>query len=297
MKARSKAANIDRAGVVEAIRRAGKKLGRAPNWAELRLLTEVPQSRVRVFFGSLAEAVRAAALEPSGRGLKIDGEELLRDFARVQEKLGKRPSRNEYVKHGKYSAGSFYARYGSWKAIADRLTAEDGEEHRGEKLWPQKAADERGLTRIESVHPMPNGSALKMDSGGVKLARLNRNVTSGGVLYEDRPVMGPPFEKHALRNAPVNELGVVFLFGMLAGELGFQVDSVWGRYPDIEAWRQIQPGKWQRVRIEVEYESANFARHGHDPEKCDVIVCWKHNWKNCPKHIEVIELSKIVATT
>ena len=127
------------------------------------------------------------------------------------------------------------------------------------------------------------------------LARVNDEVSSGGLLHRDRPVMGAPFAAHALSNAPVNELGVVFLFGMLAGELGFQVDSLWGAYPDCEARRQIQPGKWQRVRIEFEYESVNFARHGHDPEKCDVIVCWKHNWRKCPERIEVVELSRIIA--
>jgi hypothetical protein len=107
--------------------------------------------------------------------------------------------------------------------------------------------------------------------------------------------MGPPFYPCAFSNAPANEMGVMILFGMLAGELGFQIEAVQGKYPDIEAKRQIQPGKWQRVWIEVEYESRNFTLHGHDPSKCNIIVCWRHNWVNCPKHIEVIELSKIVA--
>ena len=33
---------------------------------------------------------------------------------------------------------------------------------------------------------------------------------------------------------------------------------------------------------------------GHDSEKCDIIVCWRHNWVKCRKEIEVIELSGIV---
>jgi hypothetical protein len=28
----------------------------------------------------------------------------------------------------------------------------------------------------------------------------------------------------------------------------------------------------------------------HDPAKCDIIVCWEHNWPECP--LEVIELKK-----
>jgi hypothetical protein len=112
------------------------------------------------------------------------------------------------------------------------------------------------------------------------------------VVKKDRPVMGPPFARHPLTNAPVNEMGVVFLFALVAWDLGFQMESLWGRgYPDGRAKREVAPGKWQDVAIEFEYESKNFVLHGHDPKKCDVIVCWRHNWKECPEEIEVIELS------
>ena len=105
--------------MVAAIRRAARKLGRAPTWSQLRRTTGVPESRVRVYFGSLAEAVRAAGLEPGRQGVRIETEDLLRDFARVKEKLGRSPSRNEYVKLGKYSAGAFYGRYRSWGQVAE----------------------------------------------------------------------------------------------------------------------------------------------------------------------------------
>src|ERR1051326_8602790 len=92
----------------------------------------------------------------------------------------------------------------------------------------------------------------------------------------------------------VNEMGVVFLFALVAWDLGFQVESLWTRgEPDGRAKRQVAPGKWQEVGIEFEYESKNFRLHGHDPKKCDVLVCWRHNWKECPEGVEVIELSKI----
>jgi hypothetical protein len=38
------------------------------------------------------------------------------------------------------------------------------------------------------------------------------------------------------------------------------------------------------------------AVHGHDPKKCDVLVCWRHNWKECPEEIGLVELSKIFGT-
>jgi len=54
-------------------------------------------------------------------------------------------------------------------------------------------------------------------------------------------------------------------------------------------------GQWQDQNVEVEFESKNFLRHGHDPKKCDVIVCWVHNWPECPECIEVVELRKEIA--
>lgn len=112
----------------------------------------------------------------------------------------------------------------------------------------------------------------------------------------DRPTYGNPLDFRGLRHEPVNEQGVVFLFGMVAKELGYMVEAVQGAYPDCEAKRQIGPNNWQRVRIEFEFESRNFRDHGHPCEGCDVIVCWRHNWAECPECLEVVELSSIIKT-
>ncbi|MEM2988122.1 MAG: hypothetical protein QXK26_03675, partial [Candidatus Bathyarchaeia archaeon] len=65
-------------------------------------------------------------------------------------------------------------------------------------------------------------------------------------------------------------------------------------FPDCEAKRQMdrKGERWQRVRIEFEYLSSDFKRHGHPVEGCDLIVCWKHDWPECP--LEVIELSEVI---
>jgi hypothetical protein len=56
----------------------------------------------------------------------------------------------------------------------------------------------------------------------------------------------------------------------------------------------VGPDAWQGVNIEFEYESRNFRVHGHPPEGCDIIVCWIHNWPDCPPGLEVIALSEEV---
>ena len=99
------------------------------------------------------------------------------------------------------------------------------------------------------------------------------------------------------RHEPVNEQGVVLLFGMLAEDLGYMIEAVQKGFPDCEAKRKIGPERWQRVRIEFEYESRNFHDHGHPVNGCDVIACWRHNWDECPKHIEVLELSNVIRTS
>ena len=90
----------------------------------------------------------------------------------------------------------------------------------------------------------------------------------------------------------MNEQGVVFLFGLLAVRLGFEVESMQTAFPDCEATRRMETGAWQTMRIEFEYESRNFRAHRHNAQGCDVIVCWVHNWAECPAHLEVIALSE-----
>jgi hypothetical protein len=111
---------------------------------------------------------------------------------------------------------------------------------------------------------------------------------------QDRTTYGNPIHFRGLRHEPVNEQGVVLLFGMLAKELGYMVEAVQTGFPDCEAKRQVGPERWQRVQIEFEFESRNFRDHGHPLTGCDIIVCWRHNWDECPGHIEIVELSHLI---
>jgi hypothetical protein len=114
------------------------------------------------------------------------------------------------------------------------------------------------------------------------------------VPLKDRATYGNPTLFRGLRYEPVNEQGVVLLFGMLAKELGYVIEAVQTEFPDCEAMRQVAPERWQRVHIEFEFESRNFRDHGHPASGCDVIVCWRHNWHECPENIEVVELSSVI---
>ena len=388
--------------ILAAIRRAAEELGRAPSRGELRRITGVSHYRVLAEFPTLREAVRAAGLEPNPKGEKISTEDLLSDWKRVAQKLGRRPSRTEYVREGRYSAGALTVRFGSWSGISTAKAAKSAKQkpfsreltrrtrinqelekanhkgpQRGTRSGDRKAGASRILSGAElhshrrnqgsqssgesvlhnfdrvSLAPVPaplvgmrrvtesvaqmvvnillapgnwqlaisqnqkqnpftteateehggktSGDRLKIEaSQRAGLAPGSGNnfsplrSTASSLVKKDRPVMGEPFDRSPMTNAPVNELGVMVLFGMVAARLGLQVESVQGKFPDCLAKRWVAAGKWQHLRIEFEYESKNFKLHGHDPKGCDVIVCWRHNWKDIAPDLEVIELCRLV---
>ncbi len=118
----------------------------------------------------------------------------------------------------------------------------------------------------------------------VEARRLGKSAVEFGEY------LNPSFR--GLQFAPTNELGVVFLFGIVARELGFTVEAVQSKFPDCRAKERV-PGraaKWRDARIEFEYKSSNF---DHAPDGVDIVVCWEHDWTKCPVK-RVIELkSKI----
>lgn len=103
---------------------------------------------------------------------------------------------------------------------------------------------------------------------------------------EHRPEI---LESGPLHYAPENEQGVVFLFAHLAPKLRMRIDQIKQSFPDCIAYEKMS-GSEKRVRIEFEYRSRSFKTHRHPINKCDCIVCWEHDWPECPKKIRVIEL-------
>lgn len=105
---------------------------------------------------------------------------------------------------------------------------------------------------------------------------------------------GEPIRFRGLLRAPANKAGVIYMFGLIGYELGFVIKSVMTEYPDCEAKRcvDVQKDKWKRLSIHFEYKSSDFLTRGLDPEDCDLIVCWLHDWHQSP--IEVLELRSVV---
>ena len=108
---------------------------------------------------------------------------------------------------------------------------------------------------------------------------------------EEADIVGEPINFRGMVYAPLNEAGVILLFAKVMDDLGIIYESSPPGFPDMIGRRKVG-NAWQRVRIEFEYKSSSFKQHEHDPTKCDIIVCWEHDWPDCP--IEVIELRDVI---
>ncbi len=103
---------------------------------------------------------------------------------------------------------------------------------------------------------------------------------------------GELIDFRGLRHAPINENGVIYLFGMVSHEIGFMVEAVHAAFPDCEAKRHVGNNRYQRVRIKFEYKSSNYKSQGYDSAGADMIVCWLHDWPDCP--LEVLDLKSAI---
>jgi hypothetical protein len=272
--------------VIDAIRAAAQTLGRPPSRSAFLAHSGMTERQVQNHFNSWNEAVKAAGLEPNTKNARIDDSALLEDWGQVVRDLREIPTFVRYRREGNYSSEVFQTRFGAWSKMPE--------------IFREFAANNPEWADVVALLPMPTTTRSLANPVGTPddhgLPELPTVVRARHSKLTDRPTYGNPIDFRGLRHEPVNEQGVVFLFGMVAKELGYMVEAVQGAYPDCEAKRQIGPNNWQRVRIEFEFESRNFRDHGHPCEGCDVIVCWRHNWLDCPPSLEVVELASIIKT-
>lgn len=113
----------------------------------------------------------------------------------------------------------------------------------------------------------------------------------------ERSIVGQLINFRGLVYSPINEQGVVFLFGRILEDLNLYIEEIRIKYPDCVARRYTGKG-WERIYIEFEYQASNFIQHGHDPHECNAIVCWENDLspedRNKLTGIEIIELKSLI---
>lgn len=116
-------------------------------------------------------------------------------------------------------------------------------------------------------------------------------------MPKEDSLVGELINFRGLVYSPINEQGVVFLFGRLLEDLNMYIEEVRIKYPDCIARRYTGTG-WKKVYIEFEYFSSNFIQHKHNPKECDIIVCWIDDLtpeqKKQLEGIEIIELNSLI---
>ena len=266
---------MSRDEIIAAIQKCAQDLGHVPSRSELLEKTELSKFKLQKNFGCYVNALEACGLERHGCGYKIEMIELFLDWARVTRKLNKIPSILDYGAHGKYTTKALVRHYGGWTRVPAGLLSYAREMNLEDEWQDVMDIAER---------------ALKVALSPERTSVQAKNLLYGRRAAPNRPVYGPPMMTASpLVYAPTNEAGVMVLFGAVAREQGFAITRVQQAFPDCEAMREIEPEKWQPQKLEFEYESRNFLLHLHPVDGCDGIVCWKHNWPECP--LEVLELS------
>jgi hypothetical protein len=241
--------------VVDYLRDLAERLGKDTlSTREVNADGQISAATICRRFGAFSDLLIKAGLKPR-RVYKRDPEQMLSALRELMLRIGRSPSLTEFKQNLSYSPHQYKAEFGSL----------------------DKAC--------ESARPVPVGTATSQNPPPSPFeSELHKSQV--------RRRYGPVLDFRGLRHEPINEQGVVFLFGMLAAELGFVVESIQGGFPDCDAKLRRKDGTFEGVRIEFEFKSSEFLRHKHDPSGCDFIVCWIHDWADCP--LPVLELSKEV---
>ncbi|HVZ93905.1 MAG TPA: hypothetical protein VG797_05295 [Phycisphaerales bacterium] len=284
--------------ILRAIRDMTLVAGRAPSRVAFTREYGIPESRIRRFFGNWNGAIVAAGLPPKALRVRLKDPILLACWGTLVRRLGVVPTAEQFRAASAQSPEGVFI---GWRMRQIpglfRAFAADKPE------WSDVVAilDARAAWRFRSdatARLLPRFGTKRKELPAAAESERMRAVPPRelwGVRRRGRPTYGSPIDFRGLRHEPVNELGVVVLFAMIARELGYLIEAIQAGFPDCDAKRCVGPSHWQRVRIEFEYESRSFKAHGHPIDGCDVIVCWRHNWAQCPKSIEVIELARVIA--
>jgi len=267
--------------VIAAMKECTATFGHVPSLPKLLKTDAVKLWDIRKNFGTYRRALQASGLERQGKGYSLDERASFVKWAEATRSLGKIPTQLEYQEQAKRQCRPLMRRCGGWRNVPQRMLEYIRLEHLEGEWGDVLEIILRGLEP-----PKRDVEAVSKPS----------NLFSRRKVIPGRPMYGMPLLSFTPNSpmgcAPINEAGVLFLFGAVARQLGFVVTRLQQEFPDCEALREVEPGRCQRVLIEFEFESRNFLAHGHNVEDCDLIVCWSHSWPECP--LEVLELKNIV---
>ena len=242
------------------------------------LNSTVPINTVKYHLGTWVEAVKAAGLEsyrnydPIENPDLVQDEDLLKELVRLYRMSGTPPTPDTLKAHGAFSLEYYTAR---WQSLSKAFW-------RAREVFPDSFVDP--VVSV-SPDPVPDPSSIRLIPKTIKPKRPAKVERK----------LGDPLEFRGLRFSPVDRDGVVFLFGMLAVELGFELEFVSSERPHAEGRRyfDIHREQWKHLKVEFIFKSSGFSPvPAASGETCDLLVCWEHDSEDCP--VEILELKGII---
>jgi hypothetical protein len=260
--------------------------GNRVSFRRFKAVSGIPEADIFRIFAHWEDVVRAAGFDFRPPNRYIQPQKLLEDWGAVTRRLQRLPSKSEYRIEGEYCKQTFARHFAGWHSVPGAFL----KFAKGKPEWADLQALVPVLIKKER-RAKPSAHCRRRAKPPIQSrkphgSRWGRQARRG-------PIYGDPLDFGAMRNAPVNEAGVMLLFAMMAARLGFIIEAAHANFPDCEARRKTSANEWRPVRIEFEYESRNFRDHRHNPAGCDLIVCWNHNWPECP--VEVLALRDEIA--
>jgi hypothetical protein len=228
--------------------------------------------RVVRVFGRWHKALAAAGLQPSPNFKKdIPLSALAKDFLRVCGELVKIPTLIQLTRRSNPVSHTFAGKHGGYDIFKKKAI---------EYLFSENVKIQSKVRSILTEELM----RLQTDVSNIcDLATMTRPHYQGRTL-----------NFRAFKYAPTCESDVVQMFGAIADELGFEIIGNRSEFPDCEARRKENADRerYKKCLIEYEFSSSDYRKHKHPIIGCDLIVCWMHNWKECP--IEVLALQEAI---
>ncbi|HDP94073.1 MAG TPA: hypothetical protein ENN40_01800 [Candidatus Aminicenantes bacterium] len=245
------------------------------------LNSTIPINTVKYHLGTWAQAAKSAGLEmPRGYSQEenpelVQDDELLRELVRLYRLGGKPPTADIVKAHGAFSLEYYTSR---WQSLERALW-------KARELFPD-------AFQPVAAAPPPNVPASEADTSPIRL--IPQTIKPKRPVKVERR-LGEPVDFRGIRYAPVDRDGVLFLFGMLATELGFELEFVSSERPHAEGRRyfDVRREQWKHLRVEFLLKSSTYTpdqESGREP--CDLLVCWEHDSEDCP--VEVLELKSVV---
>lgn len=245
------------------------------------LNSTIPINTVKYHLGTWAQAAKAAGLEmprdysQTENPELVQDDELLRELVRLYRLSGKPPTADIVKAHGAFSLEYYTSR---WQSL-DRA------------LWKARAMFPEAFQPAPASAPVQD-PVSEVDTSPIRL--IPQTIKPKRPVKVERR-LGEPVDFRGMRFAPVDRDGVLFLFGMLAVELGFELEFVSNERPHAEGRRyfDVRREQWKHLRMEFLLESSTYTPDqdsGREP--CDLLVCWDHDNEDCP--VEVLELKSVI---